>query len=74
MDCVGSTKGGQEIVQFTNVGTVQEVTVTGLSLEHGVIYYATVRGRTILLYDSAHINCLPSPGMWALILIQRALC
>lgn len=41
---IGSTPGAENVVQFTKVGAVTSVYVTGLQLQHGITYYATIRG------------------------------
>ncbi len=41
---IGTMAGTENIVQFTKVGVVTSVIVSGLSLQHGITYYATIRG------------------------------
>ena len=48
---IGTSQGHPDVVKFTNVGVVKEVIVTGLTLQHGLTYYATVRGDLYYIID-----------------------
>ena len=40
----GSKPGNNDVIPFTEVGVVNDVIITGLHLQSGHTYYATVRG------------------------------
>ncbi|MFA6525661.1 MAG: fibronectin type III domain-containing protein, partial [Patescibacteria group bacterium] len=40
---IGTTSGGNEVIDYTNVGVSKNFTRTGLTLSNGTTYYATVR-------------------------------
>ena len=42
---IGSYPGGSDVLNFTNIGIADHVIVTGLHLESGHVYYASVRGN-----------------------------
>lgn len=44
---IGTTSGGNDVVDYTNVGVSTNFTKTGLTLSNGITYYTTVRA-----YDS----------------------
>lgn len=41
---IGTQPGESDVVPFTGVGVINDVIVTGLRLQSGVVYYATIRG------------------------------
>ena len=45
---IGTAPGTENVVEFTEVGVVTSVYVTGLALMHGLTYYATIKG--IMVY------------------------
>ena len=47
---VGTEPGKENIVQFTKLGMVTSLIVTGLDLEHGLTYYATIRGKSLSIH------------------------
>ena len=49
---IGTTEGAENIAQFTKVGSITSVIVTGLALQHGLTYYATIRGM-----QTMSVNC-----------------
>ena len=40
----GSQPGEDDVIPFTEVGVVNDVIITGLRLQSGHTYYATIRG------------------------------
>ncbi len=42
---IGTTPGGTNVVNWTNSGTVTEITRSGLMLAHGAVYYFSVKSK-----------------------------
>lgn len=42
---IGTTPGGGQVIDWTSIGTDQEVTRTGMHLTNGVTYYFTVKAK-----------------------------
>jgi hypothetical protein len=41
----GSSPGGVDVATFKDVGVTNHAAIHGLSLQSGLVYYATVRGK-----------------------------
>ena len=46
---LGTAPGSQNVIQFIDVGVVNELVVTDLSLTPGMIYYAAIKGAPKLI-------------------------
>lgn len=48
---VGTSKGADDILPFTNAGLSESITAIGLDLKPGHAYYVTVRGNIVPFED-----------------------
>ena len=51
--------GGSDIVEFTEVGAVDQLVLTNLQLLSGHEYYATIKGFLLVCLFSTVISLLP---------------
>lgn len=53
---LGTSIGGNDLVAFFSVGVVNHITLHDLKLQSGHIYYATIKGRLLLINDVTHCH------------------
>lgn len=55
----GTVPGGSDVVEFTEVGIVDQLVLSDLQLLSGHEYYATVKGFLLVLFIFVVISLLP---------------
>lgn len=53
---LGTSIGGNDMVAFFSVGVVNHITLHDLKLQSGHIYYATIKGRLLLIVTHCHVT------------------
>lgn len=53
---LGTSIGGNDMVAFFSVGVVNHITLHDLKLQSGHIYYATIKGRLLLINHVTHCH------------------